>query len=143
MPVPPTSISAATITNQAMPMEIRMPVMIVGAAAGSTTNNALRTGLSSKVLATSSQSLRTADTPKAVFHEHGPDRTDEDHKNRRDVAVLQGEQGQRHPGQRGDGLEHLNEGVRPASPTVTFQSESPGGLPTRQPPKARATRPTE
>jgi len=32
MPVPPTSISAATITSQAMPIEIRMPVRIVGAA---------------------------------------------------------------------------------------------------------------
>ena len=30
MPVPPTSISAATITSQAMLMEMRMPVMIVG-----------------------------------------------------------------------------------------------------------------
>src|SRR5437763_1510833 len=34
MPVPPTSISAATITNQTMPMEMRMPVRMVGAAAG-------------------------------------------------------------------------------------------------------------
>jgi hypothetical protein len=34
MPVPPTSISAATITSQAMPIEMRMPVRIVGAAAG-------------------------------------------------------------------------------------------------------------
>jgi nitrate/nitrite transport system ATP-binding protein len=34
MPVPPTNISAATITSQAMPMEMRMPVRIVGAAAG-------------------------------------------------------------------------------------------------------------
>ena len=33
MPVPPTSISAATITSQAMPIEMRMPVRIVGAAA--------------------------------------------------------------------------------------------------------------
>src|SRR5256885_452863 len=40
MPVPPTSISAATMTSQAMPMEIRMPVRIVGAAAGRITGKA-------------------------------------------------------------------------------------------------------
>jgi nitrate/nitrite transport system ATP-binding protein len=34
MPVPPTSISAATITSHAVPIEMRMPVRIVGAAAG-------------------------------------------------------------------------------------------------------------
>ena len=38
MPVPPTSISAATITSQAMPMLMRMPVRMVGAAAGSITS---------------------------------------------------------------------------------------------------------
>ena len=67
MPVPPTSISAATITNQAIPMEMRMPVRMVGAAAGRITRQAVRPGLISKVLATFSQSARTLATPKAVL----------------------------------------------------------------------------
>src|SRR5471032_422684 len=67
MPVPPTSISAATITSHAMPTEMRMPVMMVGAAAGKITLNALRIGDTSSVRATSSHSRRTADTPNAVF----------------------------------------------------------------------------
>ena len=41
IPVPPTSISAATMTNQAIPIEIRMPVTIVGAAAGKMTVSAV------------------------------------------------------------------------------------------------------
>ena len=49
MPVPPTSISAATITSQAMPMLMRMPVRMVGAAAGRITWKALRTGSTSSV----------------------------------------------------------------------------------------------
>ncbi len=44
MPVPPTSISAATITSQAIPIEIRMPVRMVGAAAGRITVNARLSG---------------------------------------------------------------------------------------------------
>ena len=52
MPVPPTSISAATITSQAMPMLMRMPVRMVGAAAGRITRNARRSGRTSSVLAT-------------------------------------------------------------------------------------------
>ena len=35
MPTPPVSISAATIASQAMPMEMRSPVKMYGAAAGS------------------------------------------------------------------------------------------------------------
>src|SRR5258708_5535960 len=67
MPVPPTSISAATITSQAMPIEIRMPVRMVGAAAGRITATALRNGRTSRVFATLSQSRRTDATPKAVL----------------------------------------------------------------------------
>ena len=67
MPVPPTSISAATITSHAMLMEMRMPVKIVGAAAGKITFNALRNGFTSSVLATFSHSRFTADTPNAVL----------------------------------------------------------------------------
>src|SRR3989338_7976598 len=67
MPVPPTSISAATITSQAMPTEMRITVMMVGAAAGSTTWNALRSGDTSSVRATFSHSRLTADTPNAVL----------------------------------------------------------------------------
>src|SRR5258708_15716 len=67
MPVPPTSISAATITSHGMPIEMRMPVMMVGAAAGSTTWNALRSGETSSVRATLSHSRLTADTPNAVL----------------------------------------------------------------------------
>src|SRR3982751_6126865 len=67
MPVPPTSISAATITSHAMPIEIRMPVMMVGAAAGKTTWKALRMGETSSVRATFNHSRLTADTPKAVL----------------------------------------------------------------------------
>ena len=67
MPVPPTSISAATITSQAMPIEMRMPVMMVGAAAGRITANALRSGDTSSVRATLSHSRRTEATPNAVL----------------------------------------------------------------------------
>src|SRR5450432_3870294 len=67
MPSPPTSISAATITSHAMPIDMRMPVMIVGAAAGRITSNARRSGLTSSVRATLSHSLRTDDTPNAVL----------------------------------------------------------------------------
>ena len=44
MPVPPTSISAATMTSQAIPIEMRMPVRMVGAAAGRITRKAVRLG---------------------------------------------------------------------------------------------------
>src|SRR3989304_4579967 len=67
MPVPPTSIAAATIPSHAMPTEMRMPVMMVGAAAGSTTWNALRNADTSSVRATLSHSRLTADTPNAVY----------------------------------------------------------------------------
>src|SRR5271166_919265 len=67
MPVPPTSISAATMTSQAMPMEIRIPVTIVGAAAGRMIVNARRSGGTSNVRATFSHSLRTLATPNAVL----------------------------------------------------------------------------
>ena len=65
--MPPTSISAATITSQAMPMLMRMPVTMVGAAAGKITKKALRRGVTSSVLATLSHSRLTAATPKAVL----------------------------------------------------------------------------
>src|SRR5213594_2875203 len=52
MPVPPTSISAATITSQAMPIEIRMPVRMVGAAAGRMMVKARRNVPTSSVRAT-------------------------------------------------------------------------------------------
>src|SRR5262245_25046251 len=67
MPVPPTSISAATITSHAMPMEMRMPVRIVGAAAGRMIVNARRNVPTSSVLATLSHSRRTEATPNAVL----------------------------------------------------------------------------
>src|SRR4030067_449733 len=67
MPVPPTTISAPTITSHAMPIEMRMPVIMVGAAAGSTTWNALRNADTSSVRATLSHSRLTADTPNAVL----------------------------------------------------------------------------
>src|SRR5215831_15332519 len=56
MPVPPTSISAATITSHAMPMEMRMPVRIVGAAAGRMMVKARRKVPTSSVRATLSHS---------------------------------------------------------------------------------------
>ena len=67
MPVPPTSISAATMTSQAMPIEMRMPVRMVGAAAGRMMVKARRSVPTSSVLATLSHSLRTAATPNAVL----------------------------------------------------------------------------
>src|SRR5580704_17692755 len=67
MPVPPTSISAATITSQAMPIEMRMPVRMVGAAAGRMIVKARRKVPTSSVRATSSHSRRTAATPNAVL----------------------------------------------------------------------------
>ncbi len=71
MPVPPTSISAATITSQAMPMLMRAPVMMVGAAAGRITVKAVRHGPASSVRATFSHSRRTDATPKDVFSSIG------------------------------------------------------------------------
>src|SRR5690606_40975476 len=67
MPVPPTSISAATITSHAMPIEIRMPVTIVGAAAGRITVSARFHAGTSSVRATFSHSRRTDATPNAVL----------------------------------------------------------------------------
>ncbi len=67
MPVPPTSISAATITSQAMPIEMRMPVRMVGAAAGRMTAKAFLKGETSSVRATLSHSRRTEATPNAVL----------------------------------------------------------------------------
>ena len=69
--MPPTSISAATITSQAIPIEMRMPVRMVGAAAGRITSKARRTGPTSRVRATLSQSRRTEATPKAVLMSMG------------------------------------------------------------------------
>src|SRR4051812_50115449 len=71
MPVPPTSISAATITSQAMPIDIRMPVRIVGAAAGRITVNARLSVPTSSVRATLIHSLRTLATPKTVLSSIG------------------------------------------------------------------------
>ena len=71
MPVPPTSISAATMTSQAMPMLMRMPVRMVGAAAGRMTRKALRSGDTYSVRATLSQSRLTEATPNAVFSSIG------------------------------------------------------------------------
>src|SRR5258706_14152152 len=67
MPVPATRISEATIASQAMPIELRMPVRMVVAAAGMITVNAFRNGATSRVLATCSQSRRTEARPKAVL----------------------------------------------------------------------------
>src|SRR6201982_1658723 len=67
MPVPPTSISAATMTSQAMPIEMRMPVRMVGAAAGRMMVKGGRTTPTSGVRATLSHSLRTEATPNAVL----------------------------------------------------------------------------
>ena len=67
MPVPPTSISAATMTSQAMPMLMRMPVRMVGAAAGRITWKALRSGVTSSVRATFEPLAAHADTPNAVL----------------------------------------------------------------------------
>src|SRR6266704_2646127 len=80
MPVPPTSISAATITSQAMPIEIRMPVRIVGAA-------------------------------ERGIEQHRPHRADENDKNRRDRGILDGVERKRHPGERRDRLEDLDERI--------------------------------
>ena len=48
-------------------MLMRMPVRMVGAAAGRITSNALRSGLTSSVRATLSHSRRTLATPNAVL----------------------------------------------------------------------------
>ena len=50
---------------------MRIPVKIVGAAAGRMTKNALRRGETSNVLATFNNSLRTLATPNAVFRSIG------------------------------------------------------------------------
>src|SRR5258708_23167746 len=55
------------MTSQAMPMEMRMPVRMVGAAAGRMTKSTLRKVPTSRVRATLSHSRLTEATPKAVF----------------------------------------------------------------------------
>ena len=59
----------ADLKTFSMPMEMRMPVMMVGAAAGRITLKAVRNGPTSRVRATFSHSLRTLATPKAVLRE--------------------------------------------------------------------------
>ena len=54
-----------------MPMLMRMPVTMVGAAAGKITKNAFRKGFTSNVLATFSHSRLTDATPKAVLMSMG------------------------------------------------------------------------
>ena len=54
-----------------MPIEMRMPVRMVGAAAGRITLKARRNGVTSSVRATLIHSLRTAATPKEVFNNIG------------------------------------------------------------------------
>ena len=54
-----------------MPIEIRIPVRMVGAAAGRITVKARRIGLTSSVRATLIHSCRTAATPKAVLSSIG------------------------------------------------------------------------
>ena len=71
MPDWPTTISAATITNQAVPIEIRMPVRIIGTAAGNTICRMRVQTLRPSTRDTLSQSCRTADTPNAVLISNG------------------------------------------------------------------------
>ena len=55
------------MTSQAIPMEMRMPARMVGAAAGRITRKAFRSGFTSSVRETSSQSFFTLATPCAVL----------------------------------------------------------------------------
>src|SRR5262245_46971817 len=55
------------MTSHAIPMEIRIPVMMVGAAAGRITRKAFRMGPTSRVFATFNHSRRTDATPNAVL----------------------------------------------------------------------------
>ena len=55
------------MTSHAMPIEILMPVMMVGAAAGKTTRKAFLNGLTSSVRETSIHSFLTDATPNAVL----------------------------------------------------------------------------
>ena len=114
MPVPPTSISAATITSHAMPMLMRMPVRMVGAAAGRITSKALRSGFTSSVRATFSHSRRTRGHAERGVDQHRPDRADEDHEDARDRRVLDRVERERHPGERRDRLQHLDERIERA-----------------------------
>ena len=52
MPVPPISISAATIAIHALPIEMRRPATIAGAAAGRTTVIRRRSQVSCRIAAT-------------------------------------------------------------------------------------------
>ena len=67
MPLLPTTISAATITNQAMPIEIRIPVSTAGMAAGSTIRHTRVCHGKSSTRATFSHSLRTPAAPAALL----------------------------------------------------------------------------
>src|SRR5271156_5775012 len=52
---------------------------------------------------------------EGCIEQHRPDRADEDHKDRRQAGILDRIKGERHPGERRDRLQHLDERVeRPA-----------------------------
>jgi len=76
------------MTSQAMPIEMRMPVRMVGRSRGQ--DHAQRRGARPHLqrLATLSHSRRTLATPNAVLISIGPDRADEDDEDRRDTGVL-------------------------------------------------------
>ena len=91
-----------------------MPVMMVGAAAGRITGNALRSGPTSSVRATLSHSRLTPATPNAVLISIGHSEQMKMTKIAPRSRVLDREERERHPGERRDRLQHLDERIERA-----------------------------
>ena len=84
---------------------------MVGAAAGRMMVKARRNVPTSRVLATLSHSApHRSDAERGVDH-HRPQRADEDHEDRRQPGILDGVERKRHPGERRDRLQHLDERI--------------------------------
>src|SRR6476620_170477 len=71
MPVPPASISAATITSQAIPMERRIPVAMCGSECGMAIRVTYCQREKRKTLATLRYSIGIAFTPNGVLNNVG------------------------------------------------------------------------
>lgn len=91
-------------------MEMRIPVMMVGAAAGRMTRNALRTGLTSSVRDVQPLSAYRHDAESGV-DQHRPQGTDEDHEDRSSARNPDRVERERHPREGRDRLQHLDERI--------------------------------
>ena len=114
-------------------MLMRMPVRMVGAAAGRITSKALRSGAHLQRAGHVEPLAPHAGHAEGGVDQHRPHRADEDHEDAADRRVLDRVERQRHPGQRRDGLEHLDERVeRAVASAGSCRSRSPAESPPAQ-----------